>query len=100
MESDCHTDVYEYFQIDCPRGCPRVFSNSLSHAGVQEYFLIDCHTQVSRSMIDTVDTVDTDDTVYTVYTVYTVFTVYTVYTFYTVQTALHCLNKSIPLRLL
>ena len=39
------------------------------HAGVQDYFLIDYHTQVSRSMIDTVDTVNTVDTVDMVYTV-------------------------------
>ena len=46
--------------------------------GVRDYFLIDCHTQVSRSMIDTVDTVNTVDSVVIVDTVDIVDMVYTV----------------------
>ena len=50
------------FKLTVPRGCPGVFSNSLSHAGVQEYFQIDYRKRGSKSMIDVVDTVDTVDT--------------------------------------
>ena len=50
LESDCHTDVSEYFQIDCSRGCPRVFSNSLWQAVVQEYFRIHSRTRLSRTI--------------------------------------------------
>ena len=42
------------------------------HTGVQEYFQIDCCRLWSRSMIDTVDTVETVDTVDTIDTVDTV----------------------------